>query len=262
MSALPGEVISLAARPGYRPDLSAIACSQVAAARADAGLSLAEFAARLGPLLGWEPTAEAVKRWEEGTTPPGDVLLACSSAGHEIPELEVPLLAVVPPAFPAAALDGYWVTAYQFRHGGQLRYHVDIANVTAAPGGRIQAVNHPPQPRTEGRPLPFHNEINAGLAGRHLVGEWRNTSDTRYYGSLHLAVLPGETVMEGWYSGVGSDVEVSSGSWKGVRLDPTTIPDDGLGKVLLGEPAAVHDAVMSHSQYGAPLGLAVVRGEH
>ena len=58
---------------------------------------------------------------------------------------------------------------------------------------------------------PFRNEIDAELAGRHLIGEWRNTSDTRYYGTMQLAVLPGEIVMEGYYAGVGSDVEVSTG---------------------------------------------------
>jgi hypothetical protein len=44
--------------------------------------------------------------------------------------------------------------------------------------------------RTEGREKsPFRNEIDAQLASRHLLGYWRNTSDTRYFGLVHLAVL-------------------------------------------------------------------------
>ena len=30
-------------------------------------------------------------------------------------------------------------------------------------------VNHPPEPRTQGRANPFRNQIEAELAGRHLI---------------------------------------------------------------------------------------------
>jgi hypothetical protein len=59
------------------------------------------------------------------------------------------------------------------------------------------------------------NEIDAQLANRHLIGCWKNSSDNRYFGVLHLAVLPGEAVMEGHYSGYESDVEVSKGPGSG-----------------------------------------------
>ena len=52
------------------------------------------------------------------------------------------------------------------------------------------AANDSPQPRTEGRSAPFRNAIEAQLAGRHLIGTWRNGSDTRYFGTMQLAVLP------------------------------------------------------------------------
>ena len=167
------------------------------------------------------------------------------------------LLAAVPPAFPVEALAGPWVTCYQFSHGGEAKFHADIAHVTIGPDGRIRAVNHPPEPRSEGRARPFRNEIDAALAGRHLIGEWQNTSDTRYFGTLQLAVLPGEIVMEGWYAGVGSDVEVSAGTWKWVRLEA----DEGLTGIALREPSDLYELVKSHSQYGAPLTLADVRGD-
>lgn len=256
-----GEVVSIGARGNYRPDFKRLASAQVAAARGELGMDATAFATHLETLAGWRITAEAVKRWEDGATPPGDVLLACAVATQGAPGFAVPLLAAVPPSFHADALAGPWVTCYQFAHLAERRYHADIAHVTVGPGDRIRAVNQPPEPRSEGRARSFRNEIDAVLTGRHLIGEWMNISDTRYYGSLQLAVLPGETVMEGFYTGVGSDVEVSTGFWKWVRLDPGSIPDTGLGGVTLREPSAVYDRVMSHSQYGEPLTLADVREE-
>lgn len=253
-----GEVVSIGARGNYRPDFKRLASAQVAAAREKLGVDPAGFAAYLSDLLSWTVIPSAVERWEDGSTPPGDVLLACTVA-DQVPELAAPLLAVVPPSFPVDELAGPWVTCYQFTHDGELRHHADIAHVTAGPRGRIRAVNHPPEPRSEGRARPFRNEIDAELTGRHLVGKWTNSSDTRYYGTLQLAVLPGETVMEGIYTGVGSDIQVSTGSWRWVRLDPCAATE--VGGVTLREPSAVYDAVMAHSQYGEPLTLADIGEE-
>ena len=171
------------------------------------------------------------------------------------------LLDTVPHSFPAAALAGPWVTAYQFTHAGQVMAHADIATVTAESDRHVRVVNHPPGPRTEGRSVPFLNEIAAELAGRHLIGLWRNTSDARYFGSLHLAVLPGETVMEGIYTGLASDVTVSSGPWRWVRLDPASLPGD-LSRVTLQDPAAVREAAPGHGENNGPLRLADIGEEH
>jgi hypothetical protein len=255
MSAQPADIVSLAAR--RRADLGAVASGHVSAARAETGLDLAAFASRLGSLLTWQPTAEVVMRWEQDTIPPGDVVLACSAITHGEAGVPLPLLAAVPPAFPAAALAGPWVTVYDFAHAGKPHYHADIAWITAESGSRIRAVNHPPEPRSQGRRRPFRNEIEARLVGRHVVGEWQNRSDTRYCGGLQLAVLPGETVMQGTYSGVGSDIEVSSGAWKWVRLETA----DGLAEIILRDPAELHALVMSHSQPDVPLLLAEIREE-
>lgn len=76
---------------------------------------------------------------------------------------------------------------------------------------------------------------------------------------MQLAVLPGETVMEGFFTGVGTDVEVSTGRWKWVRLDPDA--DVALAGVTLREPALLYALVMNRSQYDAPLALADVGEE-
>ena len=255
MSVQPAEVVSLAGR--RRADLGAIASGHVAGARAEAGLDLAAFAARLGVLLTWQPTAEVVMRWEQDTIPPGDVVLACAAITHGEAGVALPLLAAVPSAFPAGALAGPWVTTFEFTHAGKPHYHADIAWITAESGSRIRAVNHPPEPRSQGRRQAFRNQIEARLVGRHLVGEWQNTSDHRYCGSLQLAVLPGETVMQGQYTGVASDVEVSCGDWKWVRLES----DADLAGIVLRDPAELHALVMSHSQPDVPLLLAEIREE-
>ena len=257
MGAGSAEIVSIGIGGNHRPDYSRIACGQVAAARHQLGMDRGDFARYIRDLTGWDVLAEAIEAWEDDVTPPGDVVLACSAATQGMPALSLPLLAAVPPAFPAAALAGPWVTSYEFIHAGKPHYHADIAWITAEGESRVRAVNHPPEPRSQGRRQAFRNEIEARLAGRHLVGEWQNTSDTRYCGGLQLAVLPGEIVMEGYYAGVGSDVEVSTGFWRWVRLDA----DEELAGLTLREPAELHELVMSHSQYGAPLMLADVRGE-
>jgi hypothetical protein len=49
------------------------------------GLSHDEFAAYLNELLGWQPSAAAVSRWERGSTPPGDVVLAAAVISQDVP---------------------------------------------------------------------------------------------------------------------------------------------------------------------------------
>ena len=251
-------VVSLAARAGFRPDFRGVAAAQLRGAREKLGAGPEEFAELLSDMTGWDVDPDLIGPWEQGRgTPPCDLLLAARHlAGDETAEPSGILLGTVPHSFPAEALAGPWVTSYQFGHGGEIHYHADIAWITAESGRHIRAANHPPEPRSEGRASPFRNEIEAQLAGRHLVGQWRNTSDTRYFGSLQLAVLPGETVMEGYYAGVGSDIQVSTGYWKWVRLEPA---GTDLAAVALREPSVLYALVMSRSQYDAPLTLSDVR---
>lgn len=251
------EVVSIGAGGSYRPDYTRLACGQVAAARRLLGMDREQFSRHVRDLTGWDVLPGAIAAWEADETPPGDLVMACLSVTQGAPEVKASLLATVPPAFPVSALAGAWVTSYEFTHGGAQHHHADIAHITAEPAGRVRAVNHPPEPRSEGRLRSFRNEITAQLAGRHLVGEWQNTSDLRYCGALHLAVLPGEAVMQGWYTGVGSDIEVSRGLWRWVRLDPG--PDGDLAAIKLRDPAELHDLVMTHTQIDVPLTLAAVK---
>jgi hypothetical protein len=73
-------VVHLIQQRRYRPDLAAVARSQVASGRQRLGLTHQEFADTLAPLVGWTPTGPIVEAWETTATPPGDVLLAVGLA--------------------------------------------------------------------------------------------------------------------------------------------------------------------------------------
>lgn len=253
------EVVSIGIGGTRRPDYFRIACGQVAAARRVLGLDLSDFARFIGEATEWNPSPEGVAAWEDDVRPPGDVVLACIDITRGTVAATPPLLTAIPPGFDAGALSGPWVTSYAFMHAGSIRHHADVAHVAAESPSRIRAVNHPPEPRSEGRARSFRNEIEADLAGRHLIGQWRNTSDTRYYGTVQLAVLPAETVMHGYFSGLGSDIEVSTGYWKWARL---AVPADAdVAGMSLRDPAELHDLVMERTPNDPPLTLADVTEE-
>jgi hypothetical protein len=157
----------------------------------------------------------------------------------------------------ADALGGLWITSYQFHSEGGIRHHADITRITPQSSRRLMAKNYPPDPRTQGHVPAFRNEIEAQLVNRHVIGHWRNISDTRYFGSIHLAVLPGEAVMEGYYTAFSSDIKVDVMRWKWVRLDPLSLSDIELPQVALKEPDAIY-ALLEHSAYDAPLTLTAV----
>lgn len=255
-------VVSLGTHPGYRPDYKSLASQRLRAARENSGKNPAEFAAILTDAVGWRVGDAVLIRWEQGAKPPVDVLLAAEDIGAgNLPIPAEALLGPVARSFPATVLNGMWATTYDFPHAGRTLFHADIAHVTGtASGGLVAAVNHPPEPVTDGRAVPFRNAIEARLASRHVIGNWRNTSDTRYFGSLHLAVLPGETVMEGTYTGYSSDVEVSGGRWRWARID-TESSDEELASLTLRSPADLHELIMNHSSTDAPLTLADVGTE-
>lgn len=247
------EVVPITAAAVSRAGYKRFASGRVAGARRQLGMTPAEFADYLAGEVGYPVTAEAVTYWEEADSPPSEVYLAAEAALGGAPGAAVPLLGSVPAGLPADAIAGQWVTAYRFMHAGSPRYHADVAHLGAEGEREVRAVNHPPEPRTQGRASPFRNEIEGRLFGRHLIGTWRNTSDTRYYGSLHLAVLPGETVMDGHYTGLESDISVSAGRWRWVRLEP-----GGMSSAALREPSSVYELVMSRTQDDPPLTVAEI----
>jgi hypothetical protein len=87
----PADVVDLRGRRGYRPDVESLACSKVAAARKQTGLSVAAFAAALEPLLGWPPAVDLVRTWECEVPPPGQVIVACEVLASRMarPESEI-----------------------------------------------------------------------------------------------------------------------------------------------------------------------------
>jgi hypothetical protein len=255
------EIVSIGIGGTHHPDYARIVCGQLAAARRQLGMDLPEFARLVNNLTNRDAMPQTVAAWEDDMIPPADVLRAAEDAAQITPGAGAGYLITTPPSFSAEVLAGHWVTAYQFGHDGRPHHHADIARVAAGSASRIRAVNHPPAPRTEGRSSPFRNEIAADLANRHLNGQWKNVSDSRYWGLVELAAQPGETVMDGGYMGYASDILVSAGRWRWVRLDPASIPEVGLAGVALRDPAALYELVMDYSLHDEPLTLADVTEE-
>jgi hypothetical protein len=206
-----------------------------------------------------ESLVRKIRRWEAGLHRPDETSQALLAFLFHIPQATPGTpLSRIPQSFPAATLDGWWVSAYRYRQDPEPLYHADIARVLASGDRHVHAANHPPEPRTEGRAAAFRNEIGAELVGRHLIGAWRNTSDTRYFGSLHLAVLPGETVMDGVYTGLATDIEISFARWRWVRLDPTTLEGVDLAAVRLRSPTDIHMLIEQHSPLDGLLDLTAI----
>jgi len=165
------------------------------------------------------------------------------------------LLASIPHSFSAAQLGGFWATSYEFKSHAETLWHADIAELKAESDRRVTVRNRMPAPRTDKHAQPFRNEIEAEVANRHLLGHWKNVSDTRYFGMIHLAVLTGENVMEGFYTCFSSDVAVGYGPWKWVRIDPATIAGVDLSKLVLRQPREIKDRLDNQTEYGDLLKL-------
>lgn len=174
-------------------------------------------------------------------------------AFHQSPSL----LSSVPHSFSVDILSGFWVTCYQFNSRRGMQYHADITRLTPQSDRRVTAKNYPPDPRAQDQATSFRNEIDAQLANRHLIGHWKNINDTRYFGSVHLAVLPGEMVMDGYYTGFSSDIQVDAMRWRWVRLDPASLSSVDLQEVTLSD-ADMICALLEHASSNAPLDLAAI----
>jgi hypothetical protein len=77
-----GALVQLHGRADYRPDTAALARDQLTSARRARGLTFAEFADLLTPLVSWPVTPQAVESWESTAVPPGDVLVAAGLLSH------------------------------------------------------------------------------------------------------------------------------------------------------------------------------------
>lgn len=161
------------------------------------------------------------------------------------------------PAAPAAAglepdaLSGLWLTGYVFEN---TRVHVDITTVTATQGG-VTTRNCPPQPRAEGYPSAHITTIEAQLIDRHLIGQWRNTNDAYYYGTVHLIVRPGEDLLDGLYTGFVTDSEILAAPWHWVRIDPQSAKDVDLTSVTLIDPRRIYETITARTAFHGPMDL-------
>lgn len=162
------------------------------------------------------------------------------------------LFAGLAPGLPAQNLTGAWVTSYTF--STPARHHADIAHVSVD-SGRLTVQNFPPAPRTERHATPFHHTIAAEVIARHVTGYWKNVSDDRYFGTLQLAILPGESMMSGYYTSLDSDVQVGVGPWLWVRLERDSLDDSELSNVQLKPPEQIYELLARHTRYDAGLTL-------
>lgn len=167
----------------------------------------------------------------------------------EFPTDDEDLLASVRPAIDPAILAGAWVTAYRF---DDTFHHVDLSIVTMA-GTAFSACNYPPEPRTEAHSVGYRNNIEAQVSGRHVVGRWRNSSDNYYFGSLHMAVLPGENVLDGIYTGFPTDTQIVAQRWRWIRVKMSSA--QALADARLRDPRELHDMIMGRAHFDGPISL-------
>jgi hypothetical protein len=151
------------------------------------------------------------------------------------------LLSEIPQAFSAQRLSGFWATSYEFHSRGEKAHHADISEIKPTSDRRVIVSNSEGVARTEGHKKSFRNEIDAELANRHLIGQWRNLSDTRYFGSIQLAIQTGEESMDGFYTALQSDVAVACGSWKWSRIEDDPRLKSGLSKIMLRQPREIFE---------------------
>ncbi|OBK11263.1 hypothetical protein [Mycobacterium sp. 1245852.3] len=181
--------------------------------------------------------------------------------GHEQPRepsvaVDDDVLAGIGPGLEPGLLAGVWATGYLITGGYR---HVDLSTVTVR-GARIVSRNYPPSPRFEGHPAGHESDVTARLFGRHLMGHFRNHNDRYFFGSLHLVLLPGETILDGYYTGFLNDAVVVAQPWRWVRVDPRSVEGVDLGAVTLGDPGAVYDTLAGRNKLDGPLALSDVLG--
>lgn len=170
------------------------------------------------------------------------------------PSVAEDVLADIDPGLDPTILAGLWVTGYLISGGYR---HVDLSTVTVR-GPRMMSRNCPPAPRFEGHATGHETDITARLVGRHLMGHFRNRNDRYFFGSLHLVVLPGEAILDGYYTGFLNDTSVLAQPWRWVRVDPRSAEDVDLHGVTLGDPASVYDAIAARNQFDGPIALSAV----
>jgi hypothetical protein len=153
---------------------------------------------------------------------------------------------------PINSLAGYWVTCFKF---DKTMHHIDISNIIPESDRIATVTNFVPTPRSEGRASGFQNVVNVELVNRHLIGTWKNANDNYYFGSTHLAILPGETMIEGYYTGFENDVTIMTSRWRWIRLDPASLHEVNLGQVVLKDPRLAYNLLDKYTHTDSPIKL-------
>jgi hypothetical protein len=181
-------------------------------------------------------------------------LFGLDEHGEAQPSANRGLLSAYPPAVEPAALAGLWLT---WCRADGIHNCVDLSTITAT-GTGLTSTNYPPEPRTDRYAAGFRNAIEARMFGRHVIGHWRNLTYNYYFGALHLVVLPGETLLDGYYTGFLTDTQAVAEPWRWVRVDPESAAGIDLTTVTLGDPGRLCDLVINHTRYDKPVPLAQV----
>lgn len=181
--------------------------------------------------------------------------------GHEQPReppgpVDDDVLSGIMPGLDPALLGGVWVTGYLVSGGYR---HVDLSTITVR-GAKILSRNHPPAPRFEGHAAGHETDVTAQLFGRHLMGHFRNRNDRYFFGSLHLVMLPGETILDGYYTGFLNDTAVVAHPWRWIRIDPRSVDGVALDALTLDDPSTIYDMLAAHNQFDGPIALSDVAG--
>ncbi len=170
------------------------------------------------------------------------------------PTADDDVLAAIGPAIEHALLAGLWCSGY-ILNGDQ--HHVDLATVTATKHG-VRSRNYPPEPRFEGHQTGHQTDLSARLVGRHLMGYWRNHNDAYYFGSVHLIVLPGETMLDGYCTGFLNDGEVLAQPWRWVRIAPQSYDGVDVAAATLKDPVVLYNILAEHTHFDGALSLSDV----
>lgn len=217
-------VVSIGSRAGYRPDFGGLAAAQVRVAREKLGLDQEGFAAYLAGLVGWNVMPATVARWEEGATPPGDVLLAAAVSADERygldPEQALgvgdgPWIPLADPQSAQGPLTGIWLSQYSYVSSsrGNQTFTSEHYVVLIQYGSNIQVRSLPDT--AAGR---MAMDLTAN--GQVVTGTWTEQTDpdghysgSTYHGAIQMLVGATADRMAGRWVGYGRDFDVNSGEW-------------------------------------------------
>jgi transcriptional regulator with XRE-family HTH domain len=217
-------ITSIGSRAAWQPDFRGLASGQLRAARERLGLDQDGFASYLGRLLGWTVMPATVARWEEGSVPPGDVLLAAAVAADERYGLDPdealgigagPWIPLADPEAAQGPLTGIWLSAYSYVSSSRDNQEFTSEHyvVLIQYGSNIQVRSLPDT--AAGRMA-----MNLTANGQVVTGTWTEQTDpdghysgSTYHGAIQMLLGATADRMAGRWVGYGRDFDVNTGAW-------------------------------------------------